>query len=334
MPAEDSPHERTWMCWPSSALVWGSELRAVQDTIVDIATAINDFEPVAMLLRPGELASVRARLKGIELIEAPVDDLWARDTLPSFITRRQRPGEAELGASHATFNGWGSKQIARGDVLLAGVVANHLGVQLINSGLVGEGGGVEVDGKGTVLASASSWVNRNRNPGKNRGQVASALLRMLGAERMIWIDGLAGHDITDGHVDTLARFVDDTTIIVDKPATADASDPWVRVATRTHQQVQAARTAAGLPYTIVEMNQPKTIRGTGDEFLSTYLNYYVCNDAVIAPQFGDRSADNAARSLLRRLFPGRDVVQLNVDPLAAGGGGIHCATQQQPARAG
>ena len=318
------------MCWPSSRAVWGADLGGVQDAIIEIALAIAEFEPVSVFARPAEAPAVRRLLNGVTVVEAPVDDLWARDTLPNFLTRRRADGTIELAASHARFNGWGGKQTHSGDTQLAGRLAKLLGVVLTESGLTGEGGGVEVDGAGTVLAAASSWVNPNRNPSKSRAQVERALLAMLGGQRMIWIDGLAGQDITDGHIDTLARFVKPGTILVDKPAFDDPADPWVKVAARTRQQVQNARTASGGSYAIVEIVQPTTTRGTGDEFLSTYMNYYVCNGGVIAPQFGDVRADAAARTVLQNLFPDREVVQLNIDALAAGGGGIHCATQQQP----
>jgi agmatine deiminase len=331
MPAEDDQHDRTWMCWPSTQTIWGTDLRAVQDAILEIALTIAEFEPVSMLARPTEIRALTTLLKGVQLIAAPVDDLWARDTLPNFLTRKRSDGTLELGASHARFNGWGGKQISKGDTQLAGLVAKQLGIALTDSGLVGEGGGIEVDGTGTVLAAASCWVNNNRNPGRNRAQIEASILSMLGAQRMIWVDGLAGQDITDGHIDTLARFVNPTTILVDKPAYDDPDDPWVAVAAKTRKQVQQARTANGKPYTVVEINQPKSIRGTGDSFLSTYMNYYVCNGAVISPEFGDKAADAAAKKVLQGLFPSREVVLLNIDALAAGGGGIHCATQHQPA---
>ena len=330
MPAEEDEHERTWMCWPSTAEIWGEDLATVQATITEIALAIADFEPVTMLVRPEERDAAAALLgDGVELVDAPVDDLWARDTLPNFLVR-DNAGLRELAATHAIFNGWGGKQIHDGDTQLAGIVAQRLELQLLASGLVGEGGGVEVDGQGTVLAAAGCWVNDNRNPGMSRDDVEKALLAMLGAERMIWVDGLAGADITDGHIDTLARFANPSTIVVDAPANADPDDPWVEVAARTLELVEAARTANGKPYEVVEVVQPTSIRGSGDDFLATYMNYYVCNGAVIAPEFGDEVADSAAREVLASLFPDREIVQLNIDALAAGGGGIHCATQQQP----
>ncbi len=318
------------MCWPSSKAIWGSELRGVQDAIIEIALTIGEFEPVSLLARPAEAAALRRLIKGATVLEGPVDDLWARDTLPNFLTRRRADATLELGASHARFNGWGAKQTHAGDAQLAALVAKNLRVNLQDSGLIGEGGGIEVDGTGTVLGAASSWVNPNRNPGKTQAQIESALIAMLGCNRMIWIDGLAGQDITDGHIDTLARFVNPTSILVDKPSFNDPADPWVKVAARTRQQIGKARTATGAPYKIIEVVQPTTTRRTGNDFLSTYMNYYVCNGGVIAPQFGDSKADSAARKVLQDLFPDREIVQINIDALAGGGGGIHCATQQQP----
>ena len=331
MPAEETEHERTWMCWPSNPDVWGDDLEGVQDTIIEIALAIAEFEPVTMLCRAEQLDAVRARTGAtIELVEAPVDDLWARDTLPSFLTGTDSNGTAQLAAARFRFNGWGGKQVHDGDTQLAGLVAEHLGIELIDSGLVGEGGGIETDGDGTVLAARSSWVNDNRNPGLGETTIDAALTATLGAERVIWIDGLAGADITDGHIDTLARFVGSGTIVVDVPAFDDPDDPWVLVAESTRDTVAAARTLNGERYAIVEIVQPATTRGSGNEFLATYMNYYVCNGAVIAPQFGDPAADAAAEAVLQDLFGDREIVMLNIDPLAAGGGGIHCATQQQP----
>jgi agmatine deiminase len=330
MPAEETTHERTWMCWPSSQDIWGNGLAEVQHAIVAIAAAVARFEPVSLLVRPEEQARVAGLLPSVTLVEAPVDDLWARDTLPNFLTRKADDGTVALAAGRVQFNGWGGKQTHTGDAELARIVAEHLSVPLIESGLVGEGGGIEVDGHGTVLAAASSWVNDNRNPGRNREQVASGLLAMLGAERMIWIEGLAGADITDGHIDTLGRFATPTAIVIDKPAFDDGNDPWVAVAAKTRVQLTAARTADGKPYDIVAMTQPAKTRRSGASFLSTYMNYYVCNGAVIGPEFGDKPADAEAKRVLTKLFPGREIVQLNIDALAAGGGGIHCATQQQP----
>ncbi len=331
MPGEDDRHERTWMAWPSSEEVWGPDLAAVQADISAIALAIGRFEPVSMFARADQMSVVQAIGPNVTPVEGPVDDLWARDTLASLVVRRSGSGGKEMAAVRTRFNGWGDKQVHDGDTQLAGLMAKQLGVELIESGLVGEGGGIEIDGHGTLLASESCWVNDNRNPGLTRDEIQRRLVGSLGMDRMIWIDGLAGADITDGHIDTLGRFVNETTIVIDTPAVADPQDPWVAVARRTKAQLGEARTAAGRPYELVELVQPSSTRQSGEAFLSTYMNFYVCNGAVIAPEFGDQAADRVAYETLARLFPGRQVVQINIDGLAAGGGGIHCATQQQPA---
>ncbi len=330
MPAEDEPHAATWMCLPGRGDVWGRELESVQATIADIALTVAEFEPVRMLVRPGDLDRA-ADLVGadVELIEAPVDDLWARDTLPLFLVS----DDGGLAAGRVRFNGWGGKQVNDGDATLAALVAELVGVPLYDSGLVGEGGGLETDGAGTLLAARSSWVNDNRNPGLDEDEIARRLVALLGAERLLWVDGIAGADITDGHIDTLARFVDRSTIVNEVPSYVEPGETWYDLAVRTEAELAAMTTLDGEPYQLVTLRQPETVRRNDDEFLSSYVNYYVCNGAVIVPEFGDAVADGEAAELIGDHHPGREVVALAIDPVAAGGGGIHCATQQQPATA-
>lgn len=329
MPAEDVDHERTWMCYPSNPDIWGEDLAGVQADIIGLATVIAAYEPVTLLARPEEEAGLRAKLpREVAVVAAPVDDLWARDTLPNFLI--DTTGE-KLGAAHAAFNGWGDKQLHEGDRQLARQVCQQLKIELWDSGLTGEGGGLEVDGAGSVLAARSSWVNENRNPGTSESEVAERLMNMVGARKMLWIDGLAGQDITDGHIDTLGRFVDPHTVLVDEPAfPQDDADPWVEVAERTAEQLSDLTAEDGEPIELISIRQPTEPRGSGDSFLSTYMNFYVCNDAVIAPEFGDSGADGAAKELLTELFPDREIEMVPIDSIAAGGGGIHCSTQQQP----
>lgn len=329
MPSEELPHEATWMCFPSSDEVWGDDLADVQSSIADIALAIAEFEPVRMLVRP-EARRIALDLvgTGVELVDGPVDDLWARDTLPLFLINTATPGS--MRAARVRFNGWGNKQTHSGDRQLAGHVATMLGIELDDTGITGEGGGIETDGNGTLIAARSSWVNPNRNRGRREHDIAAALTAGLGASRLLWVDGVAGEDITDGHIDTLARFVDSTTIIHEYPFYIDPGETWYDVAVATHRSLERFTQLDGSPYRLVRLTQPGTTRAIGDQFLSSYVNFYVCNGAVIAPRFGDDAADTAARDLLVDLYPTRQIVQLDIDPLAEGGGGIHCATQQQP----
>ncbi|MEM1333949.1 MAG: agmatine deiminase family protein, partial [Actinomycetota bacterium] len=318
------------MCFPGRTDVWGTYVSEVQAAIADIALAIAAFEPVRMLVAPGDVDRASDLVGAdVELIPAPVDDLWARDTLPLFLV----DGSGGLAAGRVEFNGWGGKQVHDGDATLAAVVADLLEVDLIDSGLVGEGGGVETDGDGTLLAARSSWVHDDRNPGRSEEEIADALVELLGADRLLWVDGIAGADITDGHIDTLARFVDSRTILNERTSYVEPGETWYDVAARTEEELRSFTTLDGDPYELVTLRQPATTRIDGPEFLASYVNYYVCNGAVLVPRFGDERADGAAADAIAEHHPGREVVALDIDPIAAGGGGIHCATQQQPTAA-
>ena len=329
MPLESAPHQRTLMQWPVAVGVYGArDLAAVQSAIASIANAIAAFEPVALLAAPGARGLDHARFsREVEFWDIPTDDLWCRDSGPTFV----RAADGSLAVSHIRFNGWGNKQRHAHDGRIAAAVATRLGLPLIDSGVVGEQGGVEHDGAGTMLAHASCWVNDNRNPGLSADQIAARLGTALGVEKMIWAPGVKGADITDHHIDSLARFVGPGRVLIQVDEQVDRDDPWSVAAHRTLAVLQGATDARGRKLEIIRLPDPVEIRSDDPDFVSSYINYYVCNGAVIAPQFGDAHADDKARETLAALYPGRKIVQLNIDALGASGGGIHCATQQQPA---
>lgn len=329
MPLESAPHQRTLMQWPVSVDVYGArDLIAVQDAITAIANAISEHEPVALMAAPGARGLDRNRFGGrVEFWDIPTDDLWCRDSGPTFV----KGDDGDLAVAHIRFNGWGNKQSHRNDGLIAERVAAWLNVPLIDSGVIGEQGGLEHDGAGTMLAHASCWVNDNRNPGLGAEDIAGRLGEAIGATRMIWAPGVKDADITDYHIDSLARFTGPGQVLIQIDDEPDPEDPWSVAAHETLGVLRQATDARGRPLDIARLPEPVDIRATAEDFVSSYVNYYVCNGAVIAPQFGDRRADAEAREILAALYPGREVVQLDIDALGASGGGIHCATQQQPA---
>ncbi len=205
-----------------------------------------------------------------------------------------------------------------------------MALPLLDNGLVGEPGGVEQDGAGTLIAHESSWVNPNRNPG-SRAEVEALLLDAYGADRMIWAPGLAGQDITDYHIDALARFTAPGEVLIQMPGDDDPPDLWQRAARETRDILAAAIDVAGRPLRLTEIQEPARARVRNPEFLASYVNYYVCNGAVIMARFGDAGADAAAQRAIAALHPGREVIALDADALGWIGGGIHCATRQQPA---
>ncbi|MFH7599364.1 agmatine deiminase family protein [Streptomyces racemochromogenes] len=338
MPAETDAHVRTYMAWPALSRVWGSSgLAGVRADIANVAHAISRFEPVVVLARPGQAADARYQCgrgarHAIDVIEIPVDDLWIRDFGPTFLA-----GPGAVAGVDTNFNGWGKAgtpyaQPYANDAAAAGILLGEYAVNRIQAGFTGEGGSLETDGEGTLLATVSSLVNANRNPGMTQQQVEQELKTALGIEKVIWAPGLAGADITDCHIDCLARFTAPGKVILDRPG--PGTDPkWVAVYEETRKVLQSATDARGRRLAVTELPGPdrKKITGKGEEFLSSYTNYYTPNGAVIAPRFGDAYADGVAYDVLQAAYPGREVVQVVIDGIASGGGGVHCATQSHPA---
>ncbi len=327
MPLESEPHERTFMQWPANLEVYdASSLQRVQASIALIANTIAQYEPVVMLAAKGAMATARKALSSdIAIWDIPTDDLWCRDSGPTFL----RNANGALAVAHLRFNGWGNKQPHANDAMIAPRIAARLGVPLLETGLVGEQGGVEHDGAGTLLAHASCWVNTNRNQ-LSQTEIGARLLAALGARKMIWAPGIAGKDITDFHIDALARFVAPGRVLIQLGNEVDPEDPWSVSGRETLRILEQSTDAEGTSLEIIRLPDPVDIRSRRADFVASYVNYYVCNGAVIAAQFGDDRADRQAKELLESLYPGRAVEMLNVDPIGDSGGGIHCATQQQP----
>ncbi|MFF3838401.1 agmatine/peptidylarginine deiminase [Streptomyces sp. NPDC001930] len=331
VPVEDVRHTRTWMAWPDSTSIWGNKLSGVQADIALIARTVAKYEPVVMCANSGSAAKAR-QLCGstVTVISSiPVDDCWMRDSGPVFRT----DGAGGLDAIGLNFNGWGNKQTHAKDALVAGRVASYVGVPITYADLVGEGGAIEQDGAGTLMATRSSLVNRNRNPGVTERQLEAAMCAAYGASKVIWFDGVKGQDITDDHVDATSRFLAPGEALVQMPLASD-NDAYARDARQQFSILSASTTSNGVPMDTMRLQGPdyNKIRSANPEFLASYANFYLCNGAVISAHFGDTRADQAAKATLQNLYPDRVVEQLNIDRLGTGGGGIHCVTQQQPVR--
>jgi agmatine deiminase len=330
MPDEAEPHERTWMAFGAHLDIWGKKLLpVVQQDLANIAIAIARFEPVSMLVPPKDMSTAN-RLLGrskVELIEQMVDDFWVRDSGPVFVTNAQ----GQKAAVDFNFNGWGNKQKHAYDAKVAAFIAGRAGTPRLTTTLVLEGGGIEVDGHGTAIITESCVLNDNRNPGVSKAACEVELKRLLGLEKILWLPGIKGKDITDGHTDFYARFASPGVVVAGYEPDPNSYDHAV---TKRHLEMLRGMTdARGKRLDVVVMESPRTVRErySGDDFAAGYINFYVCNGAVIAPEFGDTKADANARDKLKELFPKREIVMLNIDGVAAGGGGIHCTTQQEPA---
>ena len=329
MPDEADPHRATWMAFGPSEEIWAKRLLpGARADLARIAKAIASHEPVNMPVRQEDYDIAAAQWgPTVQLIVQRIDDLWMRDTGPVFV----KGANHELGAVNFNFNGWGEKQDFRRDAAVAGLVGRRSGAKMLQTALVLEGGGIEVDGEGTAIITESCVLNSNRNPGTRKVACEAELKRLLGLTKIIWLPGIAGQDITDGHTDFYARFTSPGVVVAgydDDPSSGE------HAVTQRHLEIlRRATDAKGRKLKVVVLQGPGSIRSKYEnkDFAAGYINFYVCNGAVIAPEFGDARADRNCHDILKDLFPGRGIIQLNIDAIAAGGGGIHCTTQQQPA---
>ena len=328
-PAEEHPHTATWMCWPNDVSIYGEAayFEDIQVHLGRLASAISEFEPVFMAAHEKHFPTIRALCgKRVQPVAIPTNDMWMRDSGPVFVSN----ASGDLAAVDFNFNGWGAKQEPRDeDGRVAARVAEYLQIPRIATELVGEGGGIEFDGDGTLLLTDSCWLNDNRNPGISKAEMTAELKRLLGVQKVIWLPGVAGEDITDGHIDGSIRVVRPGLIMTSSYPGDDSE--W-GVAFEESRRILATETdARGRPFTLVDIPSSTEPRNTSERLFTSYANYYVGNGAVFTPKFHDKRADADAVEGLSKLYPGRKVVALEVDRIYENGGGIHCVTQQQPA---
>jgi len=320
-PAEWERHERTLMGWPCRLDLWGETLVQARADYATVANAIAEFEPVTMIANPGaDAAQARAACSAkVEVLELPIDDSWLRDCGPIYVT--DEGGRRR--AVHFGFNAWGEKFLPFDrDAEVGRLVALALGDEVREAPMILEGGSIHTDGHGTILTTEQCLLNPNRNLGMTREQIELTLGDQLGAERIVWLgNGLIEDRDTDGHVDLIAAFTPGGEVLLqtvpdDNPNYADCEENRARL------------DAAGIAVT--EMPHLPYVEVAGEVVAAGYLNFYVCNDALIVPITG---ADPDAEALARvaAAFPGREVIGVPGDVLSYGGGGPHCVTQQVPA---
>lgn len=335
VPGEGVFMKRTWMAWPSSTAIWGTKLLPkIQGDIATLAKEVGKYQPVIMCADGSTNAAIARSTCGstITVISSiPVNDCWMRDIGPLFRTN----GAGGRDAIGLNYNGWGGKQIDGKDRYVAERVAAYAGVAITKASVVGEGGGIEYDGDGTLMATESCWINTNRNGSKSMATIEAELLNKFGASKMIWVSpGIKGQDITDDHVDATCRFVRPGVVMVQLPPPA-RTDVWAQDARAQYRTLLNATDAKGRHLQVLTLEGPDTLPrwppSRWDTFLDSYVNWVVTNTSVITTQFGDTVKDAAARSAIQAAFPGRAIVQLNLDHLhGEGGGGAHCVTMQEP----
>lgn len=337
MPAEWEPHERTWMAWPSSGYTLGDteeEANEARACWANVAHAIVKFEPVTVVVDPTDLDLARSWLdEKVELLAADLDDAWMRDIGPTFV----RDSSGKLAGVNWIFNGWGAQSWASWDkdAHIAHRVCEADNVPVIDSPMVNEGGGIHVNGNGTILITETVQLDPGRNPDWTKEQVEQELARTLGVDRVVWLPRGLTRDYdefgTRGHVDIVACFADENTVLFHDQKNPEHPDFWISAETRrVLKAVSKNSDEAGTnKLKVISVPAPDVLQDDEGWVDYSYINHYVCNGAVILCAFDD-PGDERARKVLEKAYPGREIVLVDARPLFARGGGIHCITQQQP----
>lgn len=334
MPEESEPHKRTWMSFVANDYIWSKkQIPEVKRNLALIAKTIAKYEPVNIILSKHDKNNAIKLLDGLDshnypitLIEKDVDDLWFRDTAPTFVYNNKNE---KLGIDF-NFNAWGNKQEFKLDSELSSFITKHEKLKVLKTHLTLEGGCFEINGHGVAIMTESCIINDNRNPNLSKNEIEKELKYLLGLEKIIWLKGLKDKDITDAHTDFYARFTKENEILV-------AYEPYKNSYEHqlTLENIEILKNASdlnGKKFKIIILENPQEVNKKFgiEDFAAGYIGYYLCNNAVIMQGFGDESADNEAKKILQKAYPNRVIEQLRIDGIASGGGTIHCATQQEP----
>jgi agmatine deiminase len=335
-PAEWDPHEACWLAWPSHEDLWGDDLSGVREAFVEMARAIADADPATgvprgealEILVPDAVNALLAKnaMKGLpcRFHRIPFGDIWLRDTAPIFLTGKN----GETATVSFGFNGWGGKYVLPHDEEVSARIAEARGGPAFRFPWVLEGGSVEVDGEGTCLTSRQCLLNPNRNPGVRVDAIEVGLREALGVTSVLWLqDGLL-NDHTDGHVDTIARFVAPGVVVCMRPS--GSFDPNAKTLLEIERDLCSFWDARGRRLRVVTIPSPgRVVDEEGQVMPASYVNFYIGNRAVVMPAYGS-PYDEEARAAVAKLFPGRRTVSVSAKRLLTGGGAFHCITQQQP----
>ncbi|MFE5702662.1 agmatine deiminase family protein [Rhodococcus sp. ACS1] len=334
MPAEGELHERTWMAYPSAGYSLGDtpeEQHEARTTWAEVAHAVARFEPVTVVVDPGEVPAAKKYLSAdIDIAPAPLNDAWMRDIGPTFVLSE----DGRLGGVDWIFNGWGGQDWAQWDKdsKIGALVVERSGAELVDSPIVNEGGGIQVDGLGTVLVTETVQLDPGRNPDLSKADIEAELARTIGATKVIWLPRGLTRDSdtygTRGHVDIVAAIPSPGVVLVHDQRNPEHPD--FEVSKAVIDALKQTTDARGESWEIITVPAPQVLRDEEGFVDYSYINHFVVNGGVIACSFDD-PADEEAVAILSAAYPGRTVVSVDARPLFARGGGIHCITQHQPA---
>ncbi len=339
MPAEWEKHEATWMSWPSrEGISFPGSYDLVPPVLARMVEALAESEVVRINVRDAaQEKEVRRILRRVpqdrvEYVHIPTNEPWCRDHGPIFLTGPGPGGQERLAVLDWEYNAWGFKYPPFDqDNAVPVRVAATLGLPVYSTGVVLEGGAIDVNGEGLLLTTEACLLNPNRNPDLGREEIETVLRDYLKVRRIFWLGaGIEGDD-TDGHIDELSRFISPTTVVT--AMEDDPSDPNYEPLLENCRRLQELTADDGSPLTVMQLPMPSKLIREGIRLPASYANFYIANTVILLPTFADPN-DAWAASILQNAFPDRKVVGIDSRDLVWGLGGFHCLTQQQPQVAG
>ncbi len=325
MVAEWEKHDACWMVWPCSEECFKGVIQEAKQTYSQIAEAISKFETVYMLVNEGQWSEAQKFCgEFVTLVPGTCFDSWARDSAPTFV----RDDYSNVAGIDWMFSGWGHYPITGPcDDGMATEILRSLAMRRYVAPFILEGGSIHVDGEGTLITTEQCLFDPKRNAGMTKTDFEKLFRAYLGIEKTLWLgNGLEG-DETTGHVDILATFARPGLILLH--SCTDPDDPNFIVTEDARKRLRGAVDSRGRTIEIHEIPQPRAKFYNGTRMDLSYINFYMPNGAVIMSSFDDE-ADDRAKEIMQNLFPERTIIQIPSLTLFAGGGGIHCITQQQP----
>jgi len=337
MPAEWEKQEAVWLTWPKSVLTWPGRILLVQGIYIQMIEVITSYQKVNLLVDDekaesivrDQLAKAKISVDNVKFWHIPTVDAWIRDYGPTFVIGDRKNGSDKIGMIDWTFNAWGNKyEELIQDTAVPKKINEKLKISYFNPSLVLEGGSIEVDGEGTVLITEQCLLNKNRNPNLNRKAIEDVLIKYLNVEKVLWLgSGIEGDD-TDGHIDDIARFVSPGVVVV--CSEDDETDINHAPLKENFLSLSSMKDAKNRSLSVVKLPLPEKVIGSNNKQLpASYANFLITNKAVLVPIFGKKN-DDRALSILKEVFPSRDIIGFKCDSIIWGMGAIHCLSQQQP----
>lgn len=335
MPAEWEPHEGTWLAWPHNKEHWPGKFEPTPLDFANIAAAIAESEKVFICVNDdamkedalwffGKAGFTEDMIKNVVFLKISTDSSWIRDHGPIFV----RDEEGNLVITDWIFNAWGDKYKPYDqDDVVPQHAGRLLGMEVVQPGIVMEGGSIDVNGKGTLLTTEQCLLNKNRNPQLSREQIEEYLGRYLGVKKVLWLkEGIVGDD-TDGHIDDIARFVSPDTVVC--AVETDKNDANYPILQECYNDLLKMTDQDGKPLKIVKLPMPEPVVHEGQRLPASYANFLITNKSVLVPIFRCQR-DQEALDVLSKCFADRKIVGIDCKDLVWGLGTIHCSTQQQP----